>query len=106
MPEWQIPQKAPKNWQSCSSRRSIECRRHGDTKPRLGTLRPRIGPKGIDRSEYRYAKLGMGPAFSIRSSPLSAPRPDSRAEEEVTSNYFPSRKLRLRRRVGDCHLVA
>src|SRR5262245_5287053 len=85
MPESEIPQKAPKTRQSCSSRRSIECRRQGDAKPTFGTLRPRIGPKGIDRSVCRYAKLGMGPAFSIRPPPLNAPRPDSRAEEEVTS---------------------
>src|SRR6516165_12041609 len=57
MPGWQIPQKAPNNWQSHSSRRSIECRCHANTKPRLETLRPRISPKSIGRSCYHYAKL-------------------------------------------------
>src|ERR1700750_2622521 len=57
MPGWQIPQKAPNNWQSRSSRRSIECRCHANTKPRLETLRPRISPKSIGRFCYHYAKL-------------------------------------------------
>src|SRR5215470_14826358 len=57
MPGSQIPQKAPNNWQSRSSQRSIECRYHANTKPRLETLRPRIGPKSIGRFCYHYAKL-------------------------------------------------
>src|SRR6185295_12919277 len=58
MPGWQIPQKAPSNSQSRSSRRSIECRCHANTKPRLETLGPRISPKSIGRFSYHYAKLG------------------------------------------------
>src|SRR5262245_10280210 len=58
MPGWQIPQKAPNNWQSRSSQRSIECRRYANTKPKLETLRPRIDPKSIGRFCCHYAKLG------------------------------------------------
>src|SRR5256884_9251256 len=58
MPGWQIPLKAPNNWQSRSSRRSIECRCHANTEPRLETLGPRISPKSIGRFSYHYAKLG------------------------------------------------
>src|SRR6476659_5767792 len=58
MPGWQIPQKAPSNSQSRSSRRSIECRCHANTKPRLETLGPRISPKSIGRFSYHSAKLG------------------------------------------------
>jgi hypothetical protein len=31
--------------------------------PELEKPRPRIGPKVRDRSEYHYARLGMGLAF-------------------------------------------
>src|SRR6476619_778052 len=58
MPGWQIPRKAPNNWQSRSSRRSIECRYRANTKPRLETLGSRISPKSIGRFSYHYAKLG------------------------------------------------
>src|SRR6266478_4317574 len=58
MPGWQIPLKGPNNWQSHSSRRSIECRCHANTKPRSETLGPRISPKSKGRFCYHYAKLG------------------------------------------------
>src|SRR6476620_4230930 len=88
MPLAQNPKKIANNNQARSSRRGIQCRDHANTAPQPEKLRPRIGPKGIDRSAYHYANLVMGRACSNRCSYLNATRirvTHRRAEEKVTS---------------------